>query len=143
MPLPFIIGLAVVLSLSLLLVLGTDRKTKRKLAQLTSDRPSLDDAAFYAQFFDDSGVPRDIVTKVRSIFRDNIPADISAVTADDDFSEDLQLIWMLDSMADVEILVGLEKAFGITIEDSEAEKIKSIRNVVELVWRKLQAESTH
>lgn len=119
-----------------------DDRTRRKIAKLTKDRTSPNDNAFYDQFFAGSGVPRDIVTKVRSIFRDNIPADISAVTADDDFSKDFRLIWMLDSMADVEILVSLEKAFGITIEDSEAENIKSIRNVVDLVWRKLQTEST-
>ena len=119
-----------------------DRRAKRKLANLTQGRAPQTDDAFYNQFFASSGVPRDIVTKVRSIFRDNIPADISAVTADDDFSKDFRLIWMLDSMADVEILVSLEKAFGITIEDSEAENIKSIRNVVDLVWRKLQTEST-
>lgn len=135
-------SIAVLLLLGYIIVLVTDKATKRKLANITQGRAPHTDDGFYDQFFASSDVPRDIVTKVRSIFRDNIPADISAVTADDDFSEDFRLIWMLDSMADVEILVGLEKAFGITIEDSEAENIKSIRNVVDLVWRKLQTEST-
>lgn len=139
MPLSFIIGLAVALSLSLLLVWGTDRKTKRKLAQLTSDRPSLDDNAFYDRSFANSGIQRDVVTKVRAIFRENIPADISALGADDDFSGEFQVIWMLDSMSSVEVVVGLEKAFGITIEDSEAEKVTSIRKAVELVWSKLSS----
>lgn len=137
MPSSFIIGLAAALSLSLLLVWGTDRKTKRKLAQLTSDRPSLDDDAFYNLSFADSGIPCDVVAKVRAIFRENIPTDISALGADDDFSGNFQVIWMLDSMSSVEVVVGLEKAFGITIEDSEAEKITSIRKAVELVWSKL------
>lgn len=46
---------------------------------------------------------------------------------------------MLDSMSSVEVVVGLEKAFGITIEDSEAEKVTSIRKAVELVWSKLSS----
>lgn len=137
MHLPSIIGLAAVFLLSLLFVSSTDRKTKRKLAQLTSDKPSLDDDAFYDLSFADSGIPRDVVTKVRTIFRENIPTDISALGADDDFSKDFQVIWMLDSMSSVEVVVGLEKAFSITIEDSEAEKVTSIRKAVELAWSKL------
>ncbi len=139
MPIAFIIGLAVILPLSFLLVWSADRSTKRKFSQLTSDRPSLNDEAFYDLSFADSGIPRDVVTKVRAIFRENIPTDISALGADDDFSGDFQVIWMLDSMSSVEVVVGLEKAFGITIEDSEAEKVTSIRKVVELVWGKLPA----
>lgn len=81
-----------------------------------------------------------MVTKVRTIFQENIPADISALGADDDFAGDFQVIWMLDSMSSVEVVVGLEKAFDITIEDSEAEKVTSIRKTTELVWSKLKAE---
>ncbi|GAT33076.1 acyl carrier protein [Terrimicrobium sacchariphilum] len=130
-------GLAAVLLLSFLLMSSIDRKTKRKLAHLTRDRPSLDDNAFYDLSFADSGIPRDVVAGVRAIFRENIPADLSALGADDDFSGNFQVIWMLDSMSSVEVVVGLEKAFGITIEDSEAERVTSIRKAVELVWSKL------
>ncbi len=139
MPFPFIIGLAVVIPLSFLLVWSADRSTKRKLSQLTSGRPPLTDEEFYDRAFAGSGIPRDVVTKVRAIFRENIPADISALGADDDFAGDFQMIWMLDSMSSVEVVVGLEKAFCITIEDNEAEKITSIRKVVEMVWSKLPA----
>ncbi|MBN8709743.1 MAG: hypothetical protein J0I10_10200 [Verrucomicrobia bacterium] len=137
MHLPVIIGLAVVLPLSFLLVWSADRSTKRKLAKLTSGSPHLTDEEFYDHAFAGSDIPRDVVTKVRAIFRENIPADISALGADDDFAGDFQVIWMLDSMSSVEVVVGLEKAFGITIEDSEAEKVTSIRKAVELIWSKL------
>ncbi len=140
MPLPFIIGLAVVIPLSFLLVWSADRSTKRKLARLTSGSPYLTDEEFYDLAFAGSDIPRDVVTKVRTIFQENSPADISALGADDDFAGDFQVIWMLDSMSSVEVVVGLKKAFGITIEDNEAEKVTSIRKVTELVWSKLQAE---
>lgn len=139
MSLPFIIGFTVILSLGFLLAWSTDRTSKRKLAQLTSGRPPLTDEEFYDRAFAGAGIPRDVVTKVRAIFRENIPTDISALGADDDFAGDFQVIWMLDSMSSVEVVVGLEKAFGITIEDNEAEKVTSIRKVVELVWGKLPA----
>ena len=57
--------------------------------------------------------------------------------ADDDLSEDFNVIWNLDSMADVEILIALEKDFDIKITDDEAAAMRTFRAVVDAVWQKV------
>lgn len=56
---------------------------------------------------------------------------------DDDFSTDYSVIWEMDSLADVEIVVAIEKAFGIEIEDGEAASVRNVRMIAELVAAKL------
>ena len=44
-------------------------------------------------------------------------------------------------MADVEIVVSLEKEFDIKIEDKEAERAHTVRDIVNLVWGKVKTKS--
>jgi acyl carrier protein len=63
---------------------------------------------------------------------------MSRLSAEDDFSKNLNFFWQYDSMADVEIVVRLEKEFDIKITDVEAERTKTVEDLVNLVWLKLQ-----
>ncbi len=135
---PWIAALIVIaLLVSVSFVRGIDASTKRKLTQLFAGRRAQTEDEFYDRFFPDSGVPRNVVTKIREIFQEQIPFELASLEADDDLSGDFKIIWDLDSMADVEIAIALEQQFDIKITDEEAAAMKSIRNVVDVVWSKI------
>lgn len=117
---------------------GADAKAKRKLKLLFSGREPKSSDQFYERFFSNSDVPQYVVSKIRDIFQEQVPVDLSLLEADDDLSGDFNVIWDLDSLADVEIVVELEKEFDIKITDDEAAAMKSFRMVVSGVWNKLQ-----
>ena len=56
------------------------------------------------------------------------------VKMEDDLRDDLQF----DSLDCVEAIMDLEKEFDITIPDKEAEKCRTVQDVVELVKSKLK-----
>jgi len=76
------------------------------------------------------------VSGVRRILEEHLDADLSKLSATDDFSTNLAFFWRYDSMADVEIVLALEKEFGIEITDEEAAAARTIRAIVNLVWNK-------
>jgi len=117
---------------------GGDASAKRKLKQLFSGREPKTEDQFYERFFVNSGVPQSVVAKVREIFQEQIPFDLALLEADDDLSSDFNVIWNLDSMADVEIVIALEKIFDIKITDEEATAMKTFRAVVDAVWQKIE-----
>jgi acyl carrier protein len=117
---------------------GGDAKAKRKLNQLFSGREPKTEDQFYERFFSNSGVPQSVVAKVREIFQEQIPFDLALLEADDDLSDDFNVIWNLDSMADVEIVIAIEQRFDIKITDEEATAMKTFRAVVDAVWRKIE-----
>jgi len=57
----------------------------------------------------------------------------------------MKFIWGFDSLVDVEIVRALEDEFDVKIENEEAEKMKSIQDIVVGVWNKknLPNQSTH
>ncbi len=115
-----------------------DKKTKAKLNELFLSRPIRTDNDYYEEFFVDSDIPFEVVSKIRAIFSEQFGVDLRALEADDDLSKDYSLIWDLDSLADVEIIMALEADFEIEISDEEAARIRSIRTISEIVALKIE-----
>lgn len=114
------------------------KKRHQKIVdKLFSGRQPLTPTDFYAQYFENQGVPFDVVMGVRQVLQEQLNADLSRLNAEDDFSKNLSYFFENDSMADVEIIVGLEKKFGIKIQNHEAENTHTIRQLVQLVARKV------
>jgi acyl carrier protein/uncharacterized protein YneF (UPF0154 family) len=113
---------------------------KRKLNKMLSGRSRISDDEFFERFFAGSGIPQPVVFNIREIFQKWIPFDLSRLEADDDLSGDFKELWDLDSMADIQIVVELEKVFDIEITDEEAIAMKSFRSVVSGVWSKIQSK---
>lgn len=120
----------------------SDKKTKKKLNDQLSSRPVRSDEDYHNQFFGETDVPCEVVSRVRAIFSEQFGIDLSALEADDDFSKDYSLIWELDSMADVEIIMALEMDFEIDISDAEAGSMRSIRSISEIVASKLKTKNS-
>ncbi len=68
----------------------------------------------------------DIENKVKEIIVDKLTVDESEVTPTAEFSKDLGA----DSLDTVELIMEFEKAFDITIPDSDAEKITTVGDAI-------------
>lgn len=67
--------------------------------------------------------------KVKEIVAEQLGRDASEVTNEASFIEDLGA----DSLDIVELVMAMEDEFGIEIPDEEAEKIKTVKDVVEYI----------
>jgi acyl carrier protein len=68
----------------------------------------------------------DLKSKVASIIVNKLGVEESQVTEEASFTKDLGA----DSLDTVELIMEFEKEFDITIEDSDAEKIQTVGDVV-------------
>ncbi len=75
----------------------------------------------------------DVKQKVTEIIVKKLGVEESQVTIDANFTKDLGA----DSLDTVELIMEFEKEFNLTIEDSEAEKILSVGDVVSYLESKL------
>ncbi len=112
------------------------RRVDREFENTFRGRASLSDDDFYATFYQDSGISREIVTGVREVLAYELHVDVSRMIPDDDFSRHLRFLLDSDSMVDVALVEGLEKRFGIAISDKEAEDTKTVHDIITFVHRK-------
>jgi acyl carrier protein len=75
--------------------------------------------------------------RVKTVFDRNIDFDLSRLSSTDDFSKELRFLWDYDSLAGVKIVIDLEKEFGVVVTDAEAESMKTIQKVVEIIAQKV------
>lgn len=128
------------LLISVFLATRENGRKQKAIENAFADREILSPERFHDRYFAD--IPKPIVFGVREVLEQYLDTDLSRVQDRDDFSENLQFFWDFDSMADIEIVMALEKRFGIHIEDSEAEEAKSVRDIVLLIQRKLTDQNT-
>ena len=67
-----------------------------------------------------------VVKKVKDIIVDKLGVEESVVTESANFTNDLGA----DSLDTVELIMELEKEFGVTIPDSDAEKIQTVGDAI-------------
>ncbi|MFC6592451.1 acyl carrier protein [Deinococcus lacus] len=70
-----------------------------------------------------------IIDDVRSVIVDKLGVSEDQVVPEARFVEDLGA----DSLATVELVMGLEDKFGLTISDADAEKIRTVQAAVDYV----------
>jgi acyl carrier protein len=75
----------------------------------------------------------DLKQKVTEIIVNKLGVEESQVTEEASFTKDLGA----DSLDTVELIMEFEKEFDITIEDSDAEKIQTVGNVIEYLKDKV------
>lgn len=68
----------------------------------------------------------DVATRVKAIIADKLGVDESEVTPEASFTNDLGA----DSLDTVELIMELEKEFGISIPDEQAEKISTVGEAI-------------
>lgn len=132
--LPFLAALAILCVIYHFYKRSKARKTERAFA----GREDLDERQFYEKYFESRGIPFHIVSGVRRILEECLDADLSRLAPEDRFAGELEFFFDSDSLAAVEIIIQLEKEFGIEISDDEAKDIRSVRDAVETVWAKVR-----
>lgn len=73
----------------------------------------------------------DIAERVKKVIKESLAKD--SVTESSNFIDDLGA----DSLDVVEIVMDLEEEFGITIEDSDAEHIRTVGDAIEFLEKTL------
>ena len=114
------------------------RAKAKRVNQAFAGREALAPDMFFARYFRDRGVAPEVVFAIRRILEAELDADLSRLRADDDFSANLGFFWDYDSMADVAIICAIEAHFHIRITDAEAEKARTISDLVDLVAEKIR-----
>jgi acyl carrier protein len=75
----------------------------------------------------------DVNQKVKEIIMERLGVSEEKITPEASFINDLGA----DSLDTVELMMELEEAFGVSIEDDEAEKIQTVKNAVDYLEGKL------
>ena len=73
-----------------------------------------------------------MLDKIKSIVVDQLGVDEDQVTEDASFVDDLGA----DSLDTVELIMAFEEEFGIEIPDEDAQKIKTVKDVIEYIESK-------
>jgi len=77
----------------------------------------------------------DVEAKVREIIVNKLGVEDSQVTTSSSFINDLGA----DSLDTVELIMEFEKAFNVTIDDADAEKIQTVGDAVGYLSQKAEA----
>lgn len=75
----------------------------------------------------------EVETKVKEIIMDKLGTSEEKITPEASFRNDLGA----DSLSTVELMMELEEAFGVEIEDEEAEKIQTVKDAIEYIEKKV------
>lgn len=119
-----------VVGIGLLLVWLQERSVRRIVARRFRDRQPRTPEEFGRHYFSpDTSL---VAMRLREILARHIEVDLSRLSPNDRFIEDLEMV-ELDSLSTVNFKVDIEREFGITIPDPDAEKLKAFRDVVAYV----------
>ena len=110
----------------------TDAVEKQRALTHMAHRPPLTEGEFGRQFFPPEQA--ELAAQLRVILARHIPVDLSRLHPDDRIVEDIRMD-ALDSLSTVELIVEIEKEFGISIPNAAAEKMRTLRDVTEFVAR--------
>ncbi len=120
--------------------LTTPEKTTPALEAAFAGRPIRTDEDYVREFYSDSEIDDEIIVTVRQTFLKNLHLDLRRLQPDDSFGKELKTVWTSDSLADVEIILTLEKHFGVTLTDEEAQSTVTLRDLTELIHHKVKAK---
>lgn len=130
-----------VLALTVVIWLCFERhQMHRRVEAAFRGRTRLSVDEFFATYYQESVVPKEIVNGVLQVLGDELPVDISRVIPEDSFAGNLHFLLNSDSMIDVAIVERLEKHFGITISDQEAEHSCTVHDIIKIVQEKTLSE---
>jgi acyl carrier protein len=117
-------------------VLLHEWSNRRRARRLLATRPALDAAGFGRAYFGESDRRALLAAEVRKVLAEHVPYSLEGLGPDDAFVGDLRMD-ELDSMSTVELVVGLEQRFGITIPDEDAQGILSFRQLVDYLEKRV------
>ncbi len=103
---------------------------RRSAQRRLSSRPQVSAADFARNHFGESEERTRLATELYAILSHHLPYPLTGLSPDDTFVDDLRMD-ALDSLAAVEFVVEVEKRFGVTIPDADAEGMRTLRDLVD------------
>jgi acyl carrier protein len=115
----------------------------RALDRIFAGRALLSDDEFHRRYFTGDSVAKEVAIGIRAAFIEHIPLDMRWLAPDDNFGRELQFVWLHDSLADVELILDVEKRFGISINGAEAKSTLTMGDLIRLVDSKVKVKNAH
>lgn len=136
----FLVFIAFVIIIAIPYGIIMEKRRQRKLEEVFDERQILDEREFYEKYFQEKNIPFFIIQKVRQILEEELDADLSQLSAKDDFSENLSFFWDTDSLAEVEIIEHIEEEFDIEFQQKDFENLNpfTVERLIEITWEKTQ-----
>jgi acyl carrier protein len=131
-----IMGLVVAVVGAFAAVWVHDRWHRRIAQRRLAGRPELTPDEFGLEYFGARNSRAKVAAQVREILSHHVPYELEGLHPRDRFIEDMRMD-ELDSMSTVEVVVELEKHFGIEIPDSDAESLRTVGELVDYLDRRL------
>lgn len=110
----------------------------RALDRVFEGRSLLSDDEFYERYFPDGSVSKEVAVGIRAAFIEHVPLDMRRLAPEDSFGRELQFVWSHDSLADVELILDIEKRFGVSISEREGQETLTMGALIRLVDRKVK-----
>lgn len=110
----------------------------RTLDRIFEGRSLLSDDEFYQRYFPDGSVSKEVAVGIRSAFIEHVSLDMRRLAPEDSFGRELQFVWSHDSLADVELILDVEKKFDVSITEHEARDTLTMGALIRLVDRKVK-----
>jgi len=95
-------------------------------------------AVTYQRYFPDGSVSKEVAVGIRAAFIEHVPLDMRRLAPEDSFGRELQLVWSHDSLADVELILDVEKRFDVSISHQECRETLTMGALIRLVDRKVK-----
>lgn len=124
----------VIICVAVLLVLGTQCWNRHLARKYLAGRPGLTSHEFGQRYYPENC---DLAATIRDILQQFIGTDISCITPYDQPVRDLYLD-AFDGLAPNDLIAAIEARFGIQIEDSAAEKMRTVDDIIKHVITKVQ-----
>ena len=111
----------------------SERARKRKLTDTFAGREPLTPEQFYQRYYADSDVPPEVVLAIHRILEQELETALPYLQPQDSFAGNLRFLFEFDSMADVALVLAIEKHFQIQIDNQEAEATRTVAELIQLV----------
>lgn len=105
----------------------------QSLDRIFAGRSLLSDDEFYQRYFPDGSVSKEVALGIRASFIEHVPLDMRRLAPDDNFGRELQFVWLHDSLADVELILDVEKKFDVSISEQEGRETLTMGALMRLV----------
>ncbi|HNT35171.1 MAG TPA: acyl carrier protein [bacterium] len=129
-----VVGVLAVVAISVWLQKLHDAGLRRLAKEFMGNRPRRSSREFGQTFYPDHA---EVAATVRDILAQHHPIDLAQLEPSDQPVADLKMD-DLDSMSTVEFVIAVEKHFGITIKDADAEKMRTFDDICTHVIAKLK-----